>query len=650
MANKTKKRTNKCRTKTIKKKDVTEIKKINSRFNTFVANNLTKKTTNDMIKEFKSRILLEYSTTPCRFNKYSYFYKIKQKNNYGAYYYTDSGTDKTQVLVDCETMAKNKTYFNMNEPDISNDESFIAFSVDYTGGNITTVYIKNILTGHQTIITKKGGGGYCFSPESKILYYITCDSAGKPYKLFAYNIYSKKNTLIYTEYETSTGISVYKTSDNLHCLLDSSTKIYSNVYELKDTTCTKLYKHQTDKLYVVDHFMNKWYVLVDDSKSRIMETLDFKTFTTAVKHIKDVSFEYFLIHSNKLIIGSREKGFNYLTIKDLCTNKIIKLNLSPIRHEITIPGLSNMNIFSKELVVDVSTFLQPSKVISIDLDTFKTKDIMTYNPSTYNPKKYTESVIQVTDTLHMTVLYKTSLYKKNMKCLIHGYGSYGAVEDPEYNYTIQSLLDRGFLYCFAHIRGGGYMGKKWYDDGKLLNKMNSFHDFIACTEFLINKNYTSSDKLAIYGRSAGGLLIGAVINMRPELYKLAILGVPFVDVLSTMSDKCSPLTTEEYYEFGNPSNKSIRNYMQKYSPVDNIDTSIDYPNIYIYSNINDTQVRYTEPFKYYNKIKEASVFNSGEKQVLMKINMKYGHSQSSKRYESMEELAGIYNLIDHFIK
>ena len=192
MAKKTKKRTNKCRTKTIKKKDVTEIKKINSRFNTFVANNLTKKTTNDMIKEFKSRILLEYSTTPCMFNKYSYFYKIKQKDNYGAYYYTDSGTDKTQVLVDCETLAKNKTYFNMNEPDISNDESFIAFSVDYTGGNITTVYIKNILTGHQTIITKKGGGGYCFSPESKILYYITCDSVGKPYKLFAYNIYSKK--------------------------------------------------------------------------------------------------------------------------------------------------------------------------------------------------------------------------------------------------------------------------------------------------------------------------------------------------------------------------------------------------------------------------------------------------------------------------
>lgn len=650
MAKKTKKRTNKCRSKTIKKKDVTEIKKINNGFNTFVQKNLTKKNTSDMVKEFKSRILLEYSTTPCKFNKYSYFYKIKKNDNYGAYYYIDDSTHKTHVLVDCEAMSKHKTYFDMNEPDISNDESFIAFSVDYIGGNTTTVYLKNILTGQQTIITKKGGGGYCFSPESKILYYITCDSAGKPYKLFAYNIYSKKTTHMYTETQTSTGISVYKTSDNLHCLLDSSTKIYSNIYELKDTTCTKLYKHQKDKLYVVDHFMNKWYILIDDGNSRIMETLDFKKFNTTVKHIKDVSFEYFLIHSNKLIIGSREKGYNYLTIKDLCTNKIIKLNLSPIRHEITIPGLSNMNIFSKELVVEVSTYLQPSKVISIDLDTFKTKDVMSYKPSTYNPNKYTETIIHVTDTLHMTVLYKTSLYKKNMKCLIHGYGSYGAVEDPVYNYTIQSLLDRGFLYCFAHIRGGGYMGKKWYDDGKLLNKMNTFHDFISCTEFLINKNYTSSDKLAIYGRSAGGLLIGAVINMRPDLYKLAILGVPFVDVLSTMSDKCSPLTTEEYHEFGNPSNKSIRDYMQKYSPVDNIDTALEYPNIYIYSNINDTQVRYVEPFRYYNKIKEASIFNSGEKQLLMKINMKYGHSQSSKRYETMEELAETYNLIDHFIK
>ena len=649
MANKTKKKTTKCRKKTIKKKHVTIIKKINKEANTFIQKNLTKQKTNDMVREFKSRILLEYSTTPCKFNKYSYFYKIKKYDNYGAYYYTDTDTDKTHVLIDCEAMAKYKTYFYMNEPDISNDELFVAFSIDYHGSNVTTVYIKNILTGQQSIITKKGGGGYCFSPESKILYFITCDSANKPYKLFAYNIYSKKTTHIYTETEASTGISVYKTSDNLHCLLDSSTKIYSNVYELKDTTYINLYKYQTNTLYVIDHFMNKWYALINDNKSRIMETIDFKTFTTTVKHIKDVSFEYFLIHSNKLIIGSRENGYNYLTIKDLCTNKIIKLSLSPIRHEIDIPGLPNMNIFSKELVVDVSTYLQPSKVISIDLDTFKTTDIMSYKPDTYNPSKYTEKVIHVTDTLHITVLYKTSLYKKNMKCIIHGYGSYGSVEDPDYTYAIQSLLDRGFIYCFAHIRGGGYMGKKWYDDGKLLNKMNTFRDFITCSEFLINNNYTSSDKLAIYGRSAGGLLIGAVINMRPDLYKLAILGVPFVDVLSTMSDKCSPLTTEEYHEFGNPANKSIRDYIQKYSPVDNIDTSLNYPNIYIYSNINDNQVRYIEPLKYYNKIKESTVFKSGEKQILMKINMKYGHSQSSKRYESMEEIANIYNMITHFI-
>ena len=650
MANKTKKYHKQCRKKTVKKTHITEIKKINTKFNRFITHNLSKPFQNTLVKEFKSRNVLAYSTVPNKYNKYTYTYSINQNDNYGTYYYTNNETNKKKILINCKQMAKNKTFFNMNELDISPDETYVAFSIDYNGDNTTTLYIKNIDTEKQTIVTNKGGGGYCISPDSKLLYYVICDSAGRPYKLYSYDINSKQSTHVYTEKEISTTIVVYKTSDKLKCLLDTSTKIYTNTYNIVGNTCTPLYKYQTQKLYQIDHFLNKWYILFDDNSSKIVETYDFKSFKPCVKHIKNVHYEYFLIKANKIIVGTREKGYNYLTIKDLCSQKIVKLKLSPIRNEVNFPELSNMSIFSDDLTLSVSTFLHPEKIMSVNLNNFKVNEIKSYKPATYNPNLYVESLINVKGDLYMTILYKKSIFKKNMKCLLNGYGSYGTVEDPYYNFSIQSLLDRGFIYCFAHIRGGGFMGKKWYNKGKLLNKINSFNDFITCTEFLIKHKYTSSDKLAIWGRSAGGLLIGAVINMRPDLYKFAILGVPFVDVLTTMSDKCSPLTTEEYHEFGNPVNKTTYNYIKKYSPYDNINLSKNYPNVYIYSNINDNQVRYIEPYKYYNKIKKAYAFNSGEKDLLMKINMKYGHNQSSERFESMNELAEIYSLILHFIQ
>ena len=650
MVNKTKKRRNHCKKKTIKIRDVNEIITINKKFNNFSKENLTKTLQKTLVKEFKNRIILDCSTLPYKNNKYTYSYMINKNDNYGIYYYTDNITNKKNVLVNCQKMSKKSTYFHMNDLDISNDETYVAFSVDYNGNNISTLYLKNIDTGKQTIITTKTGNNYCISPDSKLLYYVISDTAGRPYKLYSYNINTHKSKLIYTERNLTTSIVIYKTSDNLKCLLDCLTKLYSNTFCIENNEYTHLFKHQTKKIYHVDHFLNKWYILVDDNYSRVVETTDFKSFTTVLKHMKNIKYEFFLLKANKLIVGSRYKGYNYLTIKNLCNNKIVKINLSPIRNEIKFPELANMNVFSNNLLINISTFLNPSKIVSINLNNFDVKELKSYKPSTYNPKLYVEKVIKVKDELFMTILYKKNNFKKNMKCLLSGYGSYGTVEDPLYDYSIQSLLDRGFIYCFAHIRGGGYMGKKWYDNGKLFKKMNSFYDFITCTEFLINNNYTSSDKLAIWGRSAGGLLIGAVLNMRPDLYKFAILGVPFVDVLSTMSDKCSPLTTEEYYEFGNPSDKKMYEYIKKYSPIDNINFKHNYPNVYIYSNINDNQVRYTEPFKYYNKIKNSSVFISGEKDLLMKINLKYGHRQSSKRFEMMNETAEIYNLILHFIQ
>lgn len=647
MNKKTRKKLNICRKKTIKKKDVDKIKKINKEYR----NNLDKKTINALSKEFRSRFLRDFTTISSSKNKFTYYFSINKNDNFGIYYYKKNGIEssKSNILINCKEMAKNKSYFKMNEIDVSNDENYIAFSVDYKGNNETTLYLKEIDSDKLTIVSKKAGENYCISPNSKYLYYTVCDNTGKPYKLYSYNIHDKKSKLIYTETDVSNYISVGKTSDNLYCLLKTETKVYSNFFLLDDNNYSVLFKNQTEKMYSIDHYLNKWFVLIKDETNKIHETNDFIKFDVCVRYIKNITYEYMLIKGNKLIIGVRENGYSYFMIKDLCTNKIVKLKLSPIRYDVTFPELFNLNMFSSKLNVKINTFLQPPKSIEIDLDSFKINELKSYKNKNYNPNIYDESIIKVKNDLYMTIMYKKSLFKKNMKCLLKGYGSYGAVEDPSFNYCFQSLLDRGFIICIAHIRGGGFMGRKWYNDGKMFKKMNTFKDFITCAEFLIDKKYTSSEKMAIWGRSAGGLLIGATINMRPELFKLAILGVPFVDVITTMSDKCGPLTREEYHEFGNANIKKVRDYMMKYSPIDNIDYTNNYPNIFIYSNIDDTQVLYSEPYKYYHKIKESNIFKSNNKDLLMNIKLKYGHGQSSKRYESIVEMAEIYSLIIKYI-
>lgn len=234
---------------------------------------------------------------------------------------------------------------------------------------------------------------------------------------------------------------------------------------------------------------------------------------------------------------------------------------------------------------------------------------------------------------------------KNKNCLLYGYGSYGMNIEPKFDTSIISLLDRGFIYCVAHIRGSSINGYKSWLDGKMMNKKNTFKDFIDAANWLISKKYTSSEKLTIWGRSAGGLLIGNVINTNPQLANMAILGVPFVDVIGTMTDSCQPLVTEEYEEWGNPENSSVYDYMESYDPMSNINLKLDYPNLFIYSNINDTNVTYHQVLKYFERIKNSAVFSAQDKFALLKINLKYGHAQASKKSERRKERAEIFSLI-----
>tara|TARA_E500000178_G_C16800994_1_gene652412 strand:- start:121 stop:876 length:756 start_codon:yes stop_codon:yes gene_type:complete len=243
------------------------------------------------------------------------------------------------------------------------------------------------------------------------------------------------------------------------------------------------------------------------------------------------------------------------------------------------------------------------------------------------------------------MLYKKDKFRTKMPCLLTGYGAYGDTIEPDFNKFIVSLLDRGFIYCIAHVRGSGFNNHTWWKKGKKLNKKNTFIDFINCAKFLINNNYTLPDRLNIFGRSAGGLLIGAVLNMNPELFNLAIMGVPFVDVITDMTNPCTPLTTEEYEEWGNPNNKKVLKYISSYSPIDNINFNHNYPNLYIYTNKNDTLVPYDGVIRYFNKISSSKVFKDKDKDAFIYVNNKYGHNQSSDKYEYWEEMSKLYSII-----
>jgi oligopeptidase B len=231
---------------------------------------------------------------------------------------------------------------------------------------------------------------------------------------------------------------------------------------------------------------------------------------------------------------------------------------------------------------------------------------------------------------------------------MHVYGAYGANYSSEFDLFNQILLDKGFIVCYTHVRGSSYYGRRWYNDGKMNKKMNTFLDTIDCAEYLINNKITSSEQLTLWGRSAGGLTVGAVLNMRPDLFNFAILGVPFVDVINEMMNKNTPLTTEEYQEWGNPNNKKVHDYIMKYSPYQNIKPETKYPKIYIYSNINDNLVGYWVPLKYYLKMQECDVFKQNPENINLNIKKQYGHNQASNRFEQIGEMAEIYALILHY--
>lgn len=636
----TKKHVKKVGNKTRKNKDITLIKKINNEFKSKINNKQVKA----LSKEFEKRMIHHNKSIPSFFKKYTYYIEIKEKENYSKYYIIEN--EKHRCILDLEKIGKQYSFFSVGKVLISNNEEFIAFSVDTKGNRYHDIYIKHYFHDNIEKILTNVDQDIETSQDDKFIYYLEMNKTMRIDKLFQIDLQTRNKKCLFNEKDICYNLGLSKTSNRQHVLLHNYSWESSHTYEIKNENCSLLFKKERDLNYSIYKYNDTWFILYKKNNiSKVIYTKDFKKYDTLLPIKSNTEYIDCIIQSNYLCNIYKENGLHYFQTVNLLDKQVKKLKLDTTPVSFSVSDIENLDICNPSLLINIYSNLKPKQKIALNLTTNKYEVVKQEKIKGYNPNHYGEKLLVVKDKLCITCLYKKDKFKKNMKCLLYGYGAYGTDEEPYFDSKIISLLDRGFIYCTAHIRGGGYHGDTWYKQGKLLKKMNTFKDFITCTEYLLKNNYTSKEKLAIWGRSAGGLLIGAVLNMRPELYKLAILGVPFVDLVTTMSDSTIPLTTEEYNEWGNPKQKKYRDYMEKYDPILNINLKKDYPNIFIYSNFEDSLVQYKEPFKYYQKIKEADVFKHKEKSLDMFINLKYGHVQSSKRYENLREHGVYYSII-----
>jgi len=599
-------------------------------------------------KEFNSRTKHEYKTITVPLNKYKYFYEIKKKEIYGTHYIIDCN-NKSHKMLNLNEMSKGYKFFNLGNFSLNYIENSICYTIDTVGDRNYSLYYRELLGNKPIKVLSNVAPDCIWHPYSYDIYYITYDNDLRPNKVYKYNISTNKHTLIYHEKDTSYQLTLSSTSNGEYNYIIANSRKNVDIIIITSCGINDPFKRKHHHFYSIGRRNNLWYVLEkNDGKSKIQTSRDLKKFDTLIDFKDKHNVRYFLLKQNYMLFSTRDKGELFLYIYDFRNEKTTRISFMDYRCHYFLPYMHNYNFKSDVLYAKVGSFTVPNSLVKIDLINKQYKILNKTTFKSYNEKNYHEKLVYVNKDLAITILYKKVL-KKESKCLLYGYGSYGVVLESEYSKHIPSLLDRGFIYCFAHVRGSKFNGYSWYKDGKILNKKNTFIDFISCAKYLLDNKYTVTSKLAIWGRSAGGLLIGSVINTEPELFHLAILGVPFLDVSETMHNPCQPLTTEEYHEWGNPKNKKIDAYQRSYSPIDNINLSNNYPNIYIYSNVEDTLVPYKSVLNYYHKIKQAKVFKSGQKQLLLNIDNKYGHNQSSNRYEAMHEMAKIFALIIHFI-
>jgi oligopeptidase B len=611
---------------------------------------LQEKIYNEMLSRIKETDL----SVPEKIDDYYYYYRTEKGLQYGIQCRKHVSMDSVeQILLDQNELAKGLGYFAIGGSRISPDHQLLAYAVDTSGAESYTIYVKDLRTG--TLLTDQipnSGGNIVWANDNKTLFYDVIDETQRPYRLYRHVLGDDptRDALIYDEPDKSYFLDVSKTRSKAFILVALNSELTSEVHCLDANNPTDQLKliqpRQHGIEYHVTHHDKRFFILTNDNAKNFKlmevstETPSRQNWKEVIPHRGDVKLESVDAFRDHLVIDERKDGLPQLQIRSLKDNANYYVDFPEPVYSFTIGANSEFN--TDKLRFSYQSLVTPRSIYDYDMMT-KQRELKkaTEVLGGYDKTQYqSERVYAVAGDgvrVPISLVYKKSLLRKDGSnpLYLYGYGSYGACEDPWFSSGRLSLLDRGFVWAIAHVRGGGEMGRDWYEDGKLLKKKNTFTDFIACAEQLIKDRYTSKEKVVASGASAGGLLAGAILNMRPDLFKIVVADVPFVDVINTMLDASIPLTVTEYEEWGNPNQKEYYDYMKSYAPYENV-AAKDYPNILITTSLNDPRVGYWEPAKWCAKLRAMKTDNN---QLIFKINMDAGHGGSSGRYQQLKEVA-----------
>lgn len=609
-----------------------------------------------LFEEMKGRIKEDDSSVPYKLNGYWYFTKYEEGKDYPIYVRKKETLESDEeVLFDCNKLAAKHAYFNLGGIAISPDNSLAAFSTDTVSRRQYTIQIKNLITGEiypDKILNTTGS--VTWANDNKTLFYAMKDPVTlRSHKIFKHklNADSNKDLEVYHEADETFNTFVYKSKSKKYIIIGSSSTLSSEYRFLNADTPDlnfKIFQERTKDLeYSIAHYNDNFYIISNTDGAtnfKVTKTSECHTskenWKDIIAHRKSVLIEDIEIFKSHLVVNERENGLNRLRIISWNGKEDYYL---PFNSETYNTYIGNNPDFESNLLrYGYNGLTSPSSIIDYNLITKQSEVKKEQEVLGGKFKKENYESKRIWATAQDGVKIPISLvYRKGIKLdgtnplLQYAYGSYGSTVDPSFSSIRLSLLDRGFIYAIAHIRGGEYLGREWYENGKLLTKKNTFTDFIDCSKYLIEKKYTSKAHLYAYGGSAGGLLIGAVINLNPELYKGVIAAVPFVDVVTTMLDDSIPLTTGEYDEWGNPNQLEYYNYMKSYSPYDNVEAKA-YPNILVTTGLHDSQVQYWEPAKWVAKLR---ALKTDSNTLLLHTDMDSGHGGASGRFESLKEVA-----------
>lgn len=619
----------------------------------------TKEFQEELFQEMKGRIKEDDESVPYKKDGYFYITRYEKGQQYPIYSRKKETLEaEEEIMFNVNNEAKGYDYFQLGGLNVSPDNKMTAFATDTVSRRQYFIRIKNLETGkiYKDIIENTTGGSV-WANDNKTLFYAKKDPVTlRSSKIYKHTLGSDASLdeLVYEEKDDTFGAFVTKSKSKDYIIIGSYSTVSTEYHVLDannpDGELQIIQPRERDLEYEVAHYGDHFYIKTNKDGAtnfKLMKTPVDKpgkeNWVDVIPHREDTLFEDFSIFKDYLVLEERNEGFNKIRIKRWDGTEDYYL---PFEEETYSAGVYGNPEFDTEVIrYSYNSMTTPSSVIDFNMkdrskEVKKEQEVLggKFDKNNYVSKRIWVPARDGKKVALSIVHHKDTKLDKNTPILQYAYGSYGYTINDGFSTTRLSLLDRGFVYALAHIRGSQYLGREWYEDGKMLNKKNTFTDFIDCSKYLIDNGYTSPEHLYAMGGSAGGLLMGAIVNMNPELYNGIIAAVPFVDVISTMLDDSIPLTTGEYDEWGNPNNKEYYDYIKSYSPYDQVEAKA-YPNMLVTTGLHDSQVQYWEPAKWVAKLRELKTDNN---MLFLHTNMEAGHGGASGRFDALKETAEEY--------